>query len=184
MRQDATVRRRHARRLAPPRDAADVSVVPVEGRPAALDAQDVLRLLRAAVTLYPDPSPRTPMAFAATRDWVLKANLRRRSRERERVFRDAAEQAALHARLRLWPPGKTGFVLHQHGRYLAGSATPRLRVLSEMPLRALFEWQRLRLMRRAAAAGYRLDARAANFGRLPGGLSLYYLDDEIYPLSQ
>lgn len=159
-----------------------MAVVTLDGRPAALDAEGVLRLLRAAVPLYPDPSPRTPMAFVLAGDWVLKANLRRRSRERERVWRETVEQAALHARLRLWPPRKTWFVLHQRGRYLGASATPRLIVLSDMRLRGLFAWQRLRLVGRAARAGYRLDLRSANFGRLPGGLSLYYLDDEIYPL--
>ncbi len=178
----AVARRPHARRLRPPRDASDVLVVRLAQGRTALDAGRITALLREASVFYPEPSTRTPMAFALTRRWVLKANLRRRSRDAERAFQEAGAAAALHARLGLWHPAKTWFVLRERGRFLPGNATPRLHLLSEMPLRALFEWQRLRLVWRAAQAGYRLDARGVNFGRAPGSLSLYYLDDEIYPL--
>ena len=176
MRQDVRTRR-PARRLAPPSSPADVRPV---GPCPALDAQALFALLHAARTWYPEPNWGTTMAFACTRDWVLKADLSRRSRRRERVLAQAERSAALTAEVGLWHPRKTWFVLHQRGRFLAANATPRLRVGARAWPFFYFYWCKRRLVARARAAGYRLDAREVNFGRV--GLSLYYLDDEIYPL--
>jgi hypothetical protein len=145
-----------------------------------LDRARLFDLLCRAQAWQPEPDPRTPMALARADGWVLKANLKRRSRARGQALAQAEDAARLAAELRLWHPAKTWFVLHRCGRWLAASATPYLRVGALAFPFAWFAWRKRRLVARARAAGYRLDMRNANFGRQ--GLSLYYLDDEIYPL--
>lgn len=173
---------KRSRRLRPP-VSPDAVIVPEPN--GALDAHAVFELMSGAEDWRPNPDPRTPMAIALGHGWVFKSQLLRRRRQRLPVERDVVRMIRLTASLRIWHPAKTWFLMRDRGRYLVCSATPRLRLPSEVRLRFLRVARlRHRLVERARRAGYRLDWKADNFGFAPASWRLYYLDDEVYPLKK
>jgi hypothetical protein len=177
---NAPPRMRPSRRLGKPESPGCVTVLEANG---ALPAEEIFTLMIEAHDWRPVTDLRTPMAFALAGNWVFKSDLSRRCLARDRVALEVARNVELAAKVGIWHPAKTWFLVRVRRRYLVCSATPRLHILPRVGLRPLFAVaQRRRLIARAAACGLRLDNRRSNFGYDPDSWRLYYLDDEVYPL--
>jgi hypothetical protein len=175
-----TLGHRPSRRLRLPRDAAAIMVPHPNG---ALTADQIFPLFSAARDWRPAPDPRTPMAFATTPGWVFKSNLAWRYADAARAIAVASRMIDACARLGIWHPAKTWFVLNDRRRFVAVSATPRLVLPSDAGVRRLYGGrQQLRQISHAAERGWRLDVRPCNFGFDAHDWRLYYLDDEVRPV--
>jgi hypothetical protein len=171
---------RPSRRLGHPETPGCVTVVEPNG---ALTPPEIFALMTQSTDWRPAPDPRTPMAFAIAPGWVFKSDLSRRRLDRERVVRDVSRMIDLTAKVGVWHPAKTWFLLRLRRRHLVCSATPLLIIPPKIGVRRLLaRLQKRGIVARAAACGLRLDERRRNFGYDPGNWRLYYLDDEVYPL--
>jgi hypothetical protein len=151
----------------------------------ALSPHDIWSLMAASEDWFPSSmDPRTPMALAITGDWVLKANLARRRCNPALAALHVMWMTRLTMRLGVWHPAKTWFLLADRRRYVPCSATPRLRILSELGwlARRPARIRAAALAVRAARAGVHLDFSNGNFGAEPCGSRVYYVDDEVYRL--
>jgi hypothetical protein len=177
---NAAPRWRSSRRLGKPESPGCVTVLAPNG---ALTAEEIFALMIEAEDWRPVSDLRTPMAFALARDWVFKSDLSRRRLACDRVALDVLHNVEVAAKVGIWHPAKTWFLVRVRRRYLVCSATPRLHILPRVGLRRLLGVaQRRRLIAKAAACGLRLDNRRSNFGYSLDSWRLYYLDDEVYPL--
>ena len=174
------LKRRPSRRLGQPESPDCVIVVEPNG---ALTTDAIFALMRQARDWRPAPDPRTPMAFSIAPGWIFKSDLTRRGLDAVPVANHVKQMIELTAKVGVWHPSKTWFLLRVRRRYLACCATPEL-VLPPIigPVRLLARFQKRRLKKQANAWGLRLDDRMYNFGYEPGSWRLYYLDDEVYPL--
>lgn len=120
--------------------------------------------------------------FLVSAGWVFKTRPPDVIAELDPARQRAAELREHTARLRVWHPAKTWFLLRQPDGIWLCNATPLLTPLPDV-LRMLtrLRWRRqwLRLHGRAASCGWVLDPKPMNFGHDAQG-RLYYLDDEVY----
>jgi hypothetical protein len=171
---------RPSRRLRPPADPACITVPLANG---ALSAGQIFTIISTAADWRPADHPRTPMAFALAPGWVFKSNLSWRERNRARAIERVMQMIELTAKLGVWHPARTWFLLHDRRRYVPCNATPLLMPPPQAGVRRLLSWfEQQHLIVRAAAYGVRLDHQPYNFGCDRDTRRLYYLDDEVYPL--
>jgi predicted phosphodiesterase len=121
--------------------------------------------------------------------WVFKTHAHLAQPDSRQVWHYALQQAEKGAKIAIWNPEKTWFLIEAAELWWPVSATPRMRTLHSLlnTRDRLQAWLRmLRLMQDTwQQHQVFLDANLSNFGFLLNAPDrTYYLDDEVYPLPQ
>ncbi|MFA7537266.1 MAG: metallophosphoesterase family protein, partial [Desulfuromonadales bacterium] len=129
-------------------------------------------------------SAKSNLRLVLSGGWVLKSHADLLFASEAEAVAAAENGMALAARLQVWHPRKTCFLVRTEGAWWLCSATPRLTILRELHLwdEKVAGWcAMLHLaLRMILAHRILLDINPSNFGYEVPGEKLFYIDEETY----
>jgi len=162
--------------------------------PEGLSAEEILALLyhdnakewrhKVGSAGASDASAKSSTRLLGSQGWVFKTHVSLKAAS-EATLREGLKQTLdLSQKFPLWHPDKQWFFVRHGSSWYPMSACRQLRTLRELPrLHDRFAgWTRMLEMglRISERHGIGLDINPSNFGTLPPGDKIFYLDDEFY----